>query len=441
MLDRRGFLKFGAKTGLATAFMPLWMRLAGVEAYAQSASGYKAVVCISLLGGNDGNNMIVPMDTATYNEYANVRKTLALSEGSLLPVKTSAGGLYGFHPSLPNLTSIFSAGNASVIANVGPMDQPVTKQLLQQNPALLPQLFGSHPVGLAQWESATAESAPSSGWGGRIADHISSMSGLLPPVLSLSGVSTFTVGESVQSVSMTQASAGDLPLPPELLDPTITISSLDGQSNNELVQRAAQMRASALQLQTILQQSQKAGSTIKTVFPTSTLGQDLQSIAQVINGRSVTEASRQLFYANVGNYDTHGAQAGTHAELLADLDSSLGAFVTALKEIGMFNDVLILTLSDFGRTMESNSSAGSDHAWGNHQFLIGGGLTGNRVIGQLPDFDIGGSQDYTGQGVWIPTIATQQIAANVATWLGLNTTQVSGIFPNLANFSATPVHF
>jgi uncharacterized protein (DUF1501 family) len=421
--------------------MPLWMRLAGVEAYGQSTSGYKAIVCISLVGGNDGNNMIVPLDTATYNQYASVRQSLALSQGSLLPVQTSSGKTYGFHPSLPNLSSIFSSGNASIIANCGPMDQPVTKQALQQNPSLLPQLFGSHPVGLAQWESATAESAPSSGWGGRIADQIASQSGLLPPVLSLSGVSTFTVGESVQSVSMMQASAGDQPLPPELLDPTISIANIDSQSNNEIVQRAAQLRSSALQMQTILQQSQTLGSTIKTVFPTSTLGQNLQTIAQVINGRSATEASRQLFYANVGNYDTHGGQSSTHATLLSDLDSSLGAFVAALKEIGMFQNVLILTLSDFGRTMQSNSTAGSDHAWGNHQFLIGGGLSGNRIIGSLPDFDIGGSQDYTGQGVWIPTIATQQVAANVATWLGLNSSQIANIFPNLASFSATPISF
>ncbi|MBB6143361.1 uncharacterized protein (DUF1501 family) [Silvibacterium bohemicum] len=441
MFDRRGFLKFGAKTGLATAFMPLWMRLAGVEAYGQSTSGYKAIVCISLVGGNDGNNMIVPLDAATYNQYASVRQSLALSQSSLLPVQTSSGKTYGFHPSLPNLSSIFSSGSASIIANCGPMDQPVTKQALQQNPNLLPQLFGSHPVGLAQWESATAESAPSSGWGGRIADQIASQSGLLPPVLSLSGVSTFTVGESVQSVSMMQASAGDQPLPPELLDPTISIANIDSQSNNEIVQRAAQLRNSALQMQTILQQSQTLGSTIKTVFPTSTLGQNLQTIAQVINGKQVIGASRQLFYANVGNYDTHGAQSATHASLLSDLDSSLGAFVAALKEIGMFQNVLILTLSDFGRTMESNSTAGSDHAWGNHQFLIGGGLAGNRIIGSLPDFDIGGSQDYTGQGVWIPTIATQQVAANVATWLGLNSSQIASIFPNLASFSATPVSF
>jgi uncharacterized protein (DUF1501 family) len=421
--------------------MPLWMRLAGVEAFAQSTSGYKAVVCISLMGGNDGNNVIIPTDAATYNQYASVRQGLALAQGTLHQVKTSAGAQYGFHPSLANLSSIFSAGNASVIANVGPMDQPVTKAALQQNPELLPQLFGSHPVSVAQWESATAESAPATGWGGRIADQIASLSGLLPPVLSVSGVSTFTVGETVQSVSMLQASASDLPLPPNLLDPTITIAGIDSSSNNEIVQRAAQMRSSALQMQTILQQSQTQGSTFKTVFPTSPLGQDLQTITQLINGRSVTEASRQLFYANTGNYDTHGGQSATHATLLSDLDASLGAFVTALKEIGMFNEVLILTLSDFGRTMQSNSTAGSDHAWGNHQFLIGGGLSGNRVIGQLPEFDIGGSQDYTGQGVWIPTIATQQVAANVAGWLGLNSTQVTGIFPNLAAFSKTPITF
>jgi uncharacterized protein (DUF1501 family) len=439
MLDRRKFLQFGIKTGLAGAAMPLWMRLAGVNAYAQSTSGYKAIVCLTLNGGNDGNNSFIPLEAATFQQYASLRQGLALSEGSLLQVQDVVSGAnYGFHPSLKNLSSIFSQGNASIIANCGPMDQPLTKAALQQNPNLLPQLFGSHPVSIAQWESATTGGAPTTGWGGRIADHVSSESGLLPPVLSVSGVSTFTVGASTQSVSMMQSAIGGQPLPTGLMDPTLDIASIDASSSNELIQRAAQLRTSSIHLQTILTQSQQAGAGIQTTFPTSPLGQNLQSIAQVINGRQVTEASRQLFYCSTGPYDTHGAQLGTHANLLSDLDASLGAFITALQEIGMLQNVLILTLSDFGRTMESNSSAGSDHAWGNHQLVLGGGFQGRRVLGAFPAFDLGGSQDYTGQGVWIPTIATQQIAASAASWFGLSSSQIASVFPNLAAFSSTP---
>jgi uncharacterized protein (DUF1501 family) len=439
MLDRRKFLKLGARTGLAGAAMPLWMRLAGINAYAQSTGGYKAIVCITLEGGNDGNNVLVPLDAATYQQYASLRQNLALSQGSLLPVQNKANGAtFGFHPSLKNLSSIFAQGNASVIANCGPMDQPLTKQALQQNPNLLPQLFGSHPVAIAQWESATTSSAPTTGWGGRIADQIASESGLLPPVVSVSGVSTFTIGEHVQSVSMMESATGGLPLPSALLEPTLAIADIDAGSSNELVQQAAQLRATTVHLQGILTQSLQAGAGIQTTFPSSNLGQNLQTIAEVINGRQSTQASRQLFYCNTGNYDTHGGQLSTQATLLSDLDASLGAFVSALQEIDMLDNVLILTLSDFGRTMESNSTIGSDHGWGNHQFVFGGGFQGGRVLGSLPDFDLGGSQDYTGQGVWIPGIATQQIAASAASWFGLNATQIASVFPNLAAFSSTP---
>jgi uncharacterized protein (DUF1501 family) len=439
MLDRRKFFKLGARAGLAGAAMPLWMRLAGVNAYAQSTTNYKAIVCITLDGGNDGNNAFVPLDSATYQQYAALRQGLAIPQGSLLPVQSAAGGaVYGFHPSLKNLSSLFTQGNASIIANCGPMDQPLTKQALQQNPNLLPQLFGSHPVSISQWESATTLSAPPTGWGGRIADQIASESGLLPPVLSVSGVSTFTVGATTQSVSMMQAAVGGSPLPTGLLQTTLDIAEVDAGSNSELVQRAAQLRTSSLQLQSILTQSQQAGSGFQTSFPSSTLGQNLKTIVQVINGRQVTQASRQLFYCATGSYDTHGAQLQTHANLLSDLDASLSSFVTALQEIGMLQNVLVLTLSDFGRTMQSNSTVGSDHAWGNHQLVLGGGFQGGRILGSFPDFDLGGSQDFTGQGVWIPTVATQQIAASAASWFGLSSSQIANVFPNLAAFSSTP---
>lgn len=439
-MNRRSFLQLSAKSGIAAASMPLWMQLAGMKAYGQSTSGYKAIVCITLRGGNDGNNTIVPLDSATYQQYATLRQGLALSQGSLLPVTCSnSKATYGFHPNLVNIRSLFSKGLATVVANCGPMDQPLTKAMIQENNNLLPALFGSHPAAIAQWESATTLGQPSTGWGGRIADQVMSSSGLLPPVVSASGVSTFTVGTTAQSISMMQAAIGGIPLPEALADPTASIAGIDGESSNALIQRAAQLRSSTLQLESILQQSQTVGSTLTTTFPASTLGTNLQSIAELINGRSVVEASRQLFYVSVGNYDTHGVQLATHASLLSDLDASVGAFVTAMQEIGMLNNVLVVTISDFGRTMQSNSTAGSDHAWGNHQFVIGGGLAGQKVVGSLPDFDLGGSQDWTGQGVWIPTIASQQITGGVASWFGLNSTQIASIFPNLAAFSSQPI--
>lgn len=441
-MNRRGFLQLGAKTGLATAFMPLWMRMAGANAYAATTSGYKAIVCLTLHGGNDGNNMFVPLSSTLYNQYASLRQTLALSQSVLHPVQdASTGATYGFHPSLVKISSLFSKGYASVIANCGPMDQPLTKTLLKANPSLLPSLFGSHPVSIAQWESATTVGAPTTGWGGRLADQVASLSGSLPPIISVSGVSTFTIGENTQSTAVLQSAPGGLALPDVVTDPTAAVATIDTGSANAFIQRAAAQRASTMQLETILSESITQGATFKTAFPTSTLGQNLQAIAQAINGHSVVGASRQLFYANMGNFDTHGSQLQMHSDLLADVDNSVGAFVTAMQEIGMLQNVLILTLSDFGRTMQANSTVGSDHAWGNHQLILGGGFSGGKVIGSMPDFDLGGSQDYTGQGVWIPTIATQQVAGNVASWFGLNSTQIASIFPNLAAFASTPISF
>src|SRR5437899_3139511 len=140
-------------------------------------------------------------------------------------------------------------------------------------------------------------------------------------------------------------------------------------------------------------------------------------IAQIINGRSVIGATRQMFYCTQGNYDHHQQLVANQAQYLTDLDTNLGAFMDALDEMGLTNQVLVCTHSDFNRSMQSNATLGTDHGWGNHQLILGGGISGGRVVGNLPDLELGGSSDFGTQGVWIPKISVTQMTAGVGEWM------------------------
>ncbi len=437
---RRQFLSSFGRAAITGVTSPLWASLPSQEAMAQSPAGpYKAIVVISLTGGNDSNNMLIPLDTSRYAQYASLRPTLAIPSGACLPLRaTPGGGQYGLHPSMPNIASLFNNRRALFVANVGPKDTPSNKAQMLASLNLTPQDMFSHPAGLNQMESASDESLPTSGWGGRIGDLLVSQSGSLPPVINTVSSATFTVGRSVQAIAVRAAvgAAAATSIPSVLTDGVSALASLDSRSPNKLVSQVAALRAQALQQQTLLNQAQLSGVPLSTVFPQTKVGQELYTVANVLKGtRNVIGASRQIFYAQHGPFDTHGTQAVQHNNLLAELDGALGAFMSALSELGLSNQVIVCTLSDFNRTMVENSSQGTDHAWGSHQLILGGGIAGGRILGTYPDLDIGGGMDWTnGSGVWVPTTSVVEMAAGVGAWMGLLPSELQDVFPTLSRF-------
>ena len=438
MLSRRRFLANSLKTG---ALLPLWLRFNQMQVLAQSTSAYKAIVCITLQGGNDGNNMLVPSSGVQYNEYSLLRTALALPQPWIIPLASNYSYPLGVHPAMPNVARLFNAGLASFVANVGPMKQPMTKDQIQADQTLLPESLLSHTSGQAQWESATTVASPTTGWGGRIADNLSGSSGSLPMVLDAGPASIFTVGNNVQGITVQGGTAALSPLPVSLQNAALQLSLADSSSANHLVAQAAQLHALSWQQQAIINQAQATGSTFKTQFPNVGIGAELAAVAQLINGRSVVGASRQIFYLAQGNHDTHENQGQIQSTNLAALDAGLGAFAAAMQEIGMLNQVLVCTHSDFNRSMTCNSTGGSDHAWGNNQIILGGGIAGGKIIGTLPELALGGSHDLNGIGTWIPTLSVTQMAAAVGSWIGLTSSQLNTVFPDLANFPSGPISF
>jgi uncharacterized protein (DUF1501 family) len=433
-LSRRNFIKFGTQFGVAASASMLWTHRASAEALSQfGPSDYKAVVLITMPGGNDCNNTLLSMDSAIHSAYTALRPSIALGLGALHPIMdSSSSAQYGLHPSLVNIADLHNKKKALVIANVGSLPKPSTKAQVLQNPSLYPGMSFSHPVGVQQWESAQASAIVSTGWGGRIADYVASESGRLPPVLSAGGNATFTVGKSVQAVAL-QSGSAFAAIPPALNSVIGHMAATNKVAQDELVQQHAALRVQAMASQSILDQA-ASYVTVKTSFPTSAFGAGMQKIAQILAGRSIIGASRQVFYIQQGGYDTHANQLTSQATQLADLDAGIGALFVALDELGLSDQVIVCTHSDFGRSMQANSNGGTDHAWGGHHFILGGGVSGGRVIGSLPEMEYGGPTDCIGTGVWIPGQSVTQMTAGLGSWMGLNTNQLNDVFVDLKNF-------
>jgi uncharacterized protein (DUF1501 family) len=180
---------------------------------------------------------------------------------------------------------------------------------------------------------------------------------------------------------------------------------------------------------------------LKTVFPTNTLGQQLQQVAQVIQVQADLGMQRQVFFCSVGSFDTHTGELGTLNTLYPELSQGLAAFYNATQELGVAQNVTTFTESDFNRTFQPTTGDGSDHAWGGHHLVLGGAVQGGQIHGTFPTFELGGPDDTDTRGRWIPTTSIDQYGATLCAWFGIPDGAMNSIFPNLANFSTRKLKF
>jgi uncharacterized protein (DUF1501 family) len=151
---------------------------------------------------------------------------------------------------------------------------------------------------------------------------------------------------------------------------------------------------------------------------------------------------RQIFFTQLGGFDTHSAQPSGQITLLSQVSAAVNSFFAAMVELGISDKVTLFTMSDFGRTLQSSGTGagvGSDHAWGNHQFIVGGAVMGGTLYGTYPTLALGGPNDTdnpgsSARGRWIPTTSVESYAATLATWYGVSTVDLPAVFPLIGNF-------
>jgi uncharacterized protein (DUF1501 family) len=481
-MSRRQFMRTAACAAVGTTalYSTVWdlrMMNAAIAQSTDSFSDYKALVCVFLYGGNDANNMVVPTDNTTYNQYATGRggpvgtpgslalPQIALGAPSALNGQTSdpVNGIrtWALHPAMSGLATLFNAGHAAVMGNVGTLVAPVTKAQWNANPRVVPippQLF-SHNDQQVQWQTSVPDFPDGRGWGGRCADLLMGAAYGANPGTSVSmnitvgGTNTFEVGRDVNAytvnsaggVTTYQGASARLTVLRQLFNDGGTHANLFDQTYAKTMKTADDNAVVMTQVFNAV-----TNPPLSTTFPGTSLGNQMKTIARIIKGRTVTGMghNRQIFFASVGGYDLHNGQVnpadptlGAHANLLGELSNALAAFYTSLDEAGMpgASKVTAFTVSDFGRTFPTNSD-GSDHGWGNHQIVVGGSVNGGQIYGAMPQLLTGGADD-TSTGRWIPTTAVDEYAATIARWFGVSNSDLNTIFPNLTRFSHPDLGF
>ena len=212
-------------------------------------------------------------------------------------------------------------------------------------------------------------------------------------------------------------------------------------SGMALIQKANQVTADGLNAARELNGALSAGSSQKTQFPDSGLGRQLQEVARIMNVRKELGARRQIFYVALGDFDTHTDNMRRQDLLLADMAGSMSAFYEATLEMGVEQQVVTFTESEFGRTLQPSSGAGTDHAWGSHHIVMGGPVKSADIYGEFPMLALQGPEDVTGRGVWLPSISLDQYGATLASWFGVADDALPKVFPNLGNFTPKKLAF
>lgn len=448
-ISRRDFTRLAAG---ASAFA-VASQLGRSASLAQSST-YRAMVGVFLFGGNDGWNMVVPTDSR-YAAYAAARgASLALPQSAVVAL---AGSAFGLHPSLAPLKTAWTDGAMNLVLNTGSLYQPINKATYQSRPDLRPLNLMSHADEQNHWQGLRVRQVNNDGYMGRLNDKAAATS--VPSLISIAGSQLCLIGQSAS---------------PLVLPSTGTIvrngfsAATDAVTTSRQAALAAFSDASGMGAVTDLSGQQIAAaydqavtanaivtstsSTVDQYFKnpangavlTSDISRQLLRAARMIEARGSLGHNRQTFFVSQGGYDNHSNQVdaaatttGTQATLYADLGLALAAFYSAMKALGVSNNVTAFTMSDFGRTFKANAQRGTDHAWGNNHIVIGGALKPQTIHGAYPDTTLGGPQDVDNAalGRWIPTIAVEEYIGAIALWQGVATADMPYVFPNWSTWS------
>lgn len=450
-MKRRNFLQQSMCATLgataASSMLGGLNRIAAATSPTAMQNDYKALVCIFLYGGNDGDNTLIPRSQTDYNSYATARRILAVPRDQLLPITPTAtdGRDWGFHPSWPGMQTLFAQKKLAVVANTGILLAPTTRDLIIRGSVPLPPQLFSHADQQAHWHTSWSDQIPKTGWGGRLADIVNAQNpnAQVSMSISLAGSNLFEVGNQVFPYMISSEGVISLWYYNEAWgnpETVVTKAMLDAPYANLFEKTYSETFKRAIENEKKISGILQSAPALTTQFPAeNNLAAQLKMVAKLISVRAAMGVRRQIFFCDMQGFDTHGEQPTTHATLLRELSQAMKAFYDATVELGVANNVTSFTQSDFGRTYKTNGK-GSDHGWGNHQFVMGGAVKGGTIYGQIPVHQINGPND-TSDGRWIPTIASDEYASTLALWFGVAPSELPNVLPNINRFNRINLGF
>lgn len=443
--SRRDFGRLALGSGAAATLATMGL----TSASAQQGGDYRALVTIFLYGGNDGWNSLVPID-GRHEAYATLRgPSLAIGTDELVPL--GEGVPYGLHPALQPLKSVWDAGHLAFVMNVGTLLRPIDRATFWADPSSRPSNLSSHSDEQAHWQSMRPGTIHPDGVLGRMADLLPQVTSA-SPLISTNGANLALLGRVASPLILPLFTTFDrVGWDPDNMSPDVVArrAAANAFANGPHPTRIEATTAATME------RSYAAAGLVNPIltaassvdrhfeddgnFRDTQVSRQLRLIARSIAARSTLGHGKQLFYAGQGDYDTHANQVaggrvlGAHADLLGDLAVSLKSFYNAMVQLGLADKVTVVTMSDFGRTYRGNSSAGSDHAWGNVHFAMGGAVKPQTIHGTYPRQILGDGDDSEGEGTFIPTIANEEYIGAAARWFGV--TNMDYVFPNWATWS------
>ena len=353
LINRRKFLTLGS---LATGTMMLPKFLKAFDGPAHILGGNKVLVVLQLSGGNDGLNTIIPVRNDIYYRE---RPGLGIAKDKALSLNSEAG----LHPSLVNLKSLYDEGNLAILNNVG-----------------YPNPDRSHFRSMDIWQTASdSNEYLNSGWIGRYLDAQCMDCSKPTQVLEMDDMLSLALsGDQMKGIALRDPKrlyeTSQDPFFKELLQ------SGNHQQAEDPTSYLYKVMAETLSgADYIYQESKTRPST--TDYPNTEIGKNLKTIASLI----ASDINTRVYYVSLGSFDTHVGQQAKQEKLFSDLNDAIKPFTDDLKSNHRFEDVLMMSFSEFGRRVSENGSGGTDHGTANNMFLISGGLKKKGILNEMPD--------------------------------------------------------
>ncbi|OLQ89718.1 hypothetical protein BIY21_14880 [Vibrio ponticus] len=442
MVSRRNFLKGAAMGSLAVPTM-----LASPFGFAgdESRLGSKALVYVLLDGGNDAAQMVIPTSEINYQEYQSIRPEIALLKEELHAIPAKGLDRYGrevtlgLHPQMSALAKVFNDLDATVVVNSGVLREPLTKLEAETEGYRLPPFLFSHNSQRSEWAKGAVGQSLTTGWAGRMMDVIHTSTGTaISPLFSHAGDAQLLRASAlnqniIRGENIAKLNASKTMLPH--MDDYFNSASGDAFDNTLLNIGKDSIHVAGALIDTI---NNIDDAEDVPLYPDTMLGTQFRITSRLIRQSAELGHGRQVFFLRLGGFDTHANQAEVLDENYLQLSEAMAAFNDHLKTLGLHNDVITVTMSDFGRCLHSNGT-GTDHGWGGHQILMGGDIDGAQFVGTFPEYKIDGLDVYE-RGRLLPTTAADQVNISLAKWFGLTSeAAINHVFPNHKNFAAISV--
>ena len=489
-MQRRDFLKF---LTTLSAYNLLPSSLFADD----TSSDYKALVIILLHGGNDSVNMFIPTTNdqkSGFDAYTKARGVLAIDQNPLdLPLDDSGNlvleggdknpyysngtiieaytkGFYdsgiegiGVNPLMPEVANLAKQGKLAVVANMGTLHEPSSKEDILNKKVKLPIYLFSHNSQRALFYTGNSQNQSMSGWAGILADNLGNInnSNVYGLNIAIDSAVQMLYGEMTNPITI--SSRGPISYNKVKDEERVLYDNLlKIQDNDEFLRVYNELKSKSFVYQDVLKSdwdntvlsftsTNSYSQELFTVPNTATLGikssegvsdwlsLQLKAITRLIQIGKNRGLKRQIFFVTQGGYDTHGNQTSTHSKNLRALSLALDSFDKALSDIGAHNEVTTFNISDFGRSVGNNGD-GSDHAWGGHYFVMGGAVKGG-LYGKMPSLELGGEDDYSKKGRLIPTISHTQYYSTLLKWFGIDSSLIEQVLPEVKNFELKDLGF